>query len=155
MSERPSLFESRAAILKNATSELEKDEAVKTDRRFNNSTPKECHEASYTDILDAYTENVRETIKTKRCYKTIVFWTSMVLLVATFLLLVITIITFALKKQQPEIIEWCSAFIPAIVSFLTVFIVIPKVITKYLFNSEEEKYMSEIIKNIQTYDKEK
>lgn len=153
MSERLTLKELRESILKDAYT-LEKNEAIRNDNRFNKPTPKEQHEAAYTDILEAYSENVKETIRAKRRYKNIVFWVSMGLLCLTFISLIIIIIVFASNKQQPKVVEWCSVLIPALVSFLTVFIVIPKVITRYLFNSEEEKYMSEIIKSVQNYDKD-
>lgn len=133
---------------------LKKDGEEDTDVRFNEPSPKERHEAAYTDILDAYTDNVKKTIKVKQGYKSKVFWLAIVLLVAVFLLLCGLLIWVGTTEQEIDIAERCSLIVPAMVSFLTVFIVIPKVITEYLFNSEEEKYMSEIIKNIQTYDKD-
>lgn len=63
------------------------------------------------------------------------------------------LILLILKKPLTGIAEWCSIVVPALAAFLTVFLVIPKVVTEYLFNAEEEKYMSEIIRNIQNYDK--
>lgn len=70
-----------------------------------------------------------------------------------FVLFVGLLFVLLWKKPLTGVAEWCSIAVPALVSFLTIFFVIPKVITEYLFNSEEEKYMSEIIKNIQNYDK--
>ena len=40
-----------------------------------------------------------------------------------------------------------------IISFLSSFIVLPKIIAEYLYNSDEEKDMTELIKNIQERDK--
>ncbi len=37
-------------------------------------------------------------------------------------------------------------------TYITAIIVIPKHITEYLFNSDEEKYMSEVMKIIVEYD---
>lgn len=39
------------------------------------------------------------------------------------------------------------------VSFASVFIVLPKIIAEYLFNTSDEKNMVDIIKNMQEYDK--
>ncbi len=47
-----------------------------------------------------------------------------------------------------------SVLIGTFVSFLTVFIVVPHTIAKYLFNTDEEKYMTDIIKSIQVHDAE-
>lgn len=127
---------------------------VKSDARFNKETAKAKHESAYTTILDAYAENIEKTLKTKRLFKAMVFWLAFALLALVFLLLVGLLIWSVWKKPFTGLKEWCTVIIPALVSFLTVFFVIPKIITEYLFNSEEEKYMSEIIKNIQNYDKE-
>lgn len=127
---------------------------VKSDKQFNDSSPKAKHETAYTKILDAYAANIDETLRRKRHYKTLIFWLAFALLAGVSLLLVGLLVILIWKKPLTGVAEWCSVVIPALVSFLTVFFVIPKVITEYLFNSEEEKYMSQIIKNIQTYDKE-
>lgn len=133
--------------------ELSGDERVESDKQFNAPSPKAKHETAYTQILDAYAENIEKTLKKKRCYKSMIFWLAFILLAGVFVLLVGLLIVLIWKKPFTGIAEWCSIVLPALVSFLTVFFVIPKVITEYLFNSEEEKYMSEIIKNIQNYDK--
>lgn len=125
---------------------------IETDSEFNTPTPKDDHDNAYTAILAAYADNLRKTMQSKRTFKRWFFWTSCFLLVGVFLLLV-CVIWLAAKKPAADILEWCSAVLPALGSFLTVFIVIPKIIAEYLFNLEEEKYMSEIIKNIQDYDK--
>ena len=127
---------------------------VKSDNQFNKPTPKDDHEQAYTKILDAYADNIHRTLKTKRLFKAMVFWLAFALLALVFILLVFLLVWSIWKKPFTGVKEWCTVIIPALVSFLTVFFVIPKIITKYLFNSEEEKYMSEIIKNIQSYDKE-
>ena len=135
-------------------SDLTKDKGreVASDAEFNALTPKEDHDNAYTAILDAYVDNLKKTMERKRTFKTWFFAISCFLLVSVFWALVYTI-WLSSKKPATDILEWCSAVLPALGSFLTVFIVIPKIIAEYLFNLEEEKYMSEIIKNIQDYDK--
>lgn len=123
------------------------------DEGFFVPSPKDKHETSYTAILDAYADNIKETLKIKRSYKTWVFWLTFILL-AGVSLFPILLLVIAIFWKPANLAEWCTVVLPVLISFLTVFIVIPEVITKYLFNSEEEKYMSEIIKNIQNYDKE-
>lgn len=114
------------------------------------------HEKCYTDILRAYSENLEKTLVRKLFYKKCIFWLSFALLIIFPILILAVIIIIAGFQYYGcyiNMAEWCSIIIPALISFLTVFIVIPKVITQYLFNSNEEKYMSDIIKHIQDYDK--
>lgn len=139
--------------LQKALAALSDTGIVESDTEFNAPSPKDKHETSYTEILDAYAENIRETLKKKRLYKTFTFWLSFSLLTGVFVLFVVLLILLILKKPLTGIAEWCSIVVPALAAFLTVFLVIPKVVTEYLFNAEEEKYMSEIIRNIQNYDK--
>lgn len=143
----------RVGFFTQALTQLDNTEKVSSDVQFNYDTPRARHDESYTAILDAYTESVRDNLKKKSTYKSITFWISCAFLVIIFLLMVFILIYLVCKKSFTGVAQWCAIVVPALASFLTVFIVIPKVITKYLFNSEEEKYMSEIIKNLQDYDK--
>lgn len=45
------------------------------------------------------------------------------------------------------------AFITASGTLISTLLIIPTKIAEFIFNKEEEKYMSEIIKNIQEYDR--
>lgn len=45
-----------------------------------------------------------------------------------------------------------TILLPALSSLIVAFLKIPEIIAQYLFNIEEESYMSSIIKNIQDYD---
>ncbi len=123
----------------------------KSDKEFNNQDNINNHEERYTEILTAYTQSLEKTLKRKLRYKTLIFWLSFVLLCA-FPVIIIILLLFG---KYSNITEWCAVIIPALISFLTIFIVIPQVITQYLFNADEEKYMSDIIKHIQDYDKKK
>lgn len=140
--------------VKKAIAGLTSEEIVESDKQFNISSPKDEHETAYTKILNAYANNIDKTLENKRLFKKIVFWLAVVLLAGVFILIVGLLGFLIYKKPFDGVAEWCSVVLPAIVSFLTIFFVIPKIITEYLFNAEEEKYMSEIIKNIQNYDKE-
>ena len=142
---------SNNADFREAIGDLNPKMGVKNDGQFNENLNKESHELSYTRILNAYTRDLEKTLKRKRLYKSMVFWLSYTLLLGVSVLLVVMLFT----KNPNSIIEWCAVVIPVIMSFLTIFIVIPQIITQYLFNAEEEKYMSEVIQNIQNYDKDK
>ena len=122
---------------------------VKTDDTFNAQANVDEHEKLYTDILIAYTEHLRVSLANKAKYKTCLFWLSFTLLIV----FPIQLITVLAQREFVDAYEWWSVVSPAVLSFLTIFIVVPKIIAKYLFNSEEEKYMTDIIKHIQEYDK--
>lgn len=49
--------------------------------------------------------------------------------------------------------DYIIPVVTAISSFLTVFIIIPKIIAEYLFNSSEDAVMKDIVSIIQDYDK--
>ena len=125
-----------------------------SDDEFNKN--REAHEGSYTEILKAYETDIKNTLTKKSVYKPAIFWLSFIILVSACLLvlgLTITLIIMACIKN--DLALWVTTVTEVLLAFLATFIVIPQVITNYLFNTEEEKYMSEIIKSIQTYDRER
>ena len=46
-----------------------------------------------------------------------------------------------------------TVILPSVCSLIVAFIKIPETIAKYLFNTDEDRYMDSMIKNIQDYDK--
>ena len=109
------------------------------------------HNQLYDRLLVAYVDNVQHCFKKKQRYKQVFFWCSLSFLGAVLMLLIASIILCIVLKLGASMI---SALVPVSVSFLTVFIVIPQTINKYLFNEQEEEYMTRVIGNIQGYDKE-
>lgn len=57
------------------------------------------------------------------------------------------------QRENFDVKNYIVPFITAISSFLTVFIVIPKIIAKYLFDNSEEAVMQKMITSIQDYDR--
>lgn len=127
--------------------QLNDKDKINSDADFN---AKQKHEEDYTNILHAYTENLKDSLNIKSRYKKKIFWFSFCTLVGSVILVPLTI----LFTPKDDWFTYLSVLLPILTSFLTVFIVIPKIITEYLFNTDEEKYMSEIIKHIQNYDSE-
>ena len=64
-------------------------------------------------------------------------------------LLISIIIAFTSKSSLQTIVT----LITVATSFMTAFIVIPKTIAEFLFNTSDETNFTEIIKNMQNYDK--
>lgn len=132
---------------------LEGTKPDESDAEFNRQLNIVNHEECYTDILKSYSKTLQTTLEKKLCYKKLIFWLSFMLLCIFPIIIVVIICLYLWDGYYDNIAGWCSVIIPALISFLIVFIVIPQVITQYLFNADEEKYMSDIIKHIQDYDK--
>lgn len=113
------------------------------------------HNQQYSKLLCAYVFNFEKIIKNKRINREKVFQISKGLLigipVATFTFMFATLILLAFNKI--DFLETLPGMFTAIVSMIGSFMVIPKMITKYLFNKKEEEYLSNIISKIQEYDR--
>lgn len=113
------------------------------------------HSKNYSSILSNYTTYIEVTLRTKRKMKLFFFWLAFSVMVTSVISL-IALTVFTLISSQKEDFNASNYIIPcatAITSFLTVFIVIPKIIAKYLFNNNEENIMQKIVESIQEYDK--
>lgn len=140
---------------KQAKKQIKQKEAISNDKEFNKWEHIDKHEALYTDILKTYTDNINKTLLAKHEYKQCFFWVSIIILITTFILLAGVLGSISSGTIHTDFLGYIPLIASTTITFLTIFIVIPKIITKYLFNSEEEKYMYQIIKSIQDYDKEK
>ena len=102
----------------------------------------------YSAILGDYEKSIKHNFNTKKKFKVAMFVVSLVILCVT------TICTFAafIILSVLGTLESLSVIIPLLISFLTVFIVIPQIIANYLYNKDEEKYMVEIINNLLKHD---
>lgn len=144
--------------LVDALTEQKQTRPFDKDQQFNDDSHKARHEGSYTKILESYADGIKLTLEQKTKYKprffTLSYWFLLGGSLIFILLLFMCLHIFMYNKSDSALISGVtSVILSATISFLTIFIVIPKIITKYLFNSEEEKYMTEIIKSIQEYDK--
>ena len=108
-------------------------------------------EISDSDLQARDTADIKVTLRSKRKLKEEFYDICVFLLIFTCTVFCLVILLMILGLVPSD-----SVAIPVgiIVSFLTVFIVIPHTITTYLFNTEEEKYMAEIIKSVQDHDVE-
>lgn len=127
------------------------------DRDLNMSdiTSIKSHNKSYTDLLESYTEFISKTLNAKRKMKNCFYWLSF-LVMAAFSIIIIAGIILLFRNAEVLKSDYRDYILPALTalsSFITVLIVIPKIIAEYLFNSSEENIMNEVVKNIQEYDK--
>lgn len=116
------------------------------DREYINANNK-----SFSNLLNTYVKNANRNLITKLVFKIIFFLVCVGILLGISILL-IRITWFCLNnKVSTETL--IVTMLNTIVSFLSAFIVLPRVIAEYLYNSDEEKNMTELIKNIQERDK--
>ena len=113
------------------------------------------HTQDYDTILRNYSTHVEKTLQHKRIMKVIFFGLSVFTMLSCVALIVVCIgiLLFNIPKENFDVIDYIAPTITAITSFLTVYVIIPKIIAKYLFNSKEETAMKDIITSIQNYDK--
>ena len=114
------------------------------------------HNEHYTALLRAYVEEFRENSQNKRKNKEDLFNIAKKLLIfvplGTFIFLIATLGLFALDKIS--IFESLPGLFTAIASLLGTYMVVPQMITKYLFNKKEEEHLAKIISKIQKYDRD-
>ncbi len=131
---------------------------IRTDEELHNSdtTNLSEHNKQYTILLEAYVKDFVNNSENKRKNKLEMYKISKILLIivliSTLIYLLITLFLLAFNKIS--IIESLPGLITVLTSLIGTFMVIPKMITKYLFNEKEEEHLAEIISKIQEYDRD-
>lgn len=96
----------------------------------------------YTQILDNYSKYLEETLNKNKVSKK--YLINLMIIVLVLIIGAFIIISFIGNHL---------AIISAFISLVSAIIVIPTKIVEYLFNPQETQQISEIIKNIQNYEK--
>lgn len=96
----------------------------------------------YTQILDNYSKYLEETLNKNKVSKK--YLINLMIIVLVLIIGAFIIISFIGNHL---------AIISAFISLVSAIIVIPTKTVEYLFNPQETQQISEIIKNIQNYDK--
>lgn len=116
------------------------------------------HSENYTKLIETYVNSVSRNFTVKIFLKIIFFVITMLILLGIVIAFcVISInISKAIKRDNitlTTITGIISVMIPAISSLIVALLKIPEIIAEYLFNTEEDYFMNEIIRNIQEHDK--
>lgn len=110
------------------------------------------HNQDFNALLSAYVKNADKNLRNKLELKITFFYVCIIIMIlVTFVTILISCIALFNDFKTEHII---SVLLTNAVSFFTSFIILPKTIATYLFNTDEEKNMTEIIKSIQDYDKD-
>ena len=114
------------------------------------------HNRQYTELLKAYVKDFQQNSLDKKRNKKQLFIIAKGLLVFTPVITVLYMFVTlgCLVFQKIDFLESLPGLFTALASLIGTFMVVPQMITKYLFNKNEEKHLSEIIGKIQEYDKE-
>lgn len=134
--------------VKSTYSEIKSDDDLEKDDR---DRMKERN-GKYSEILNVYTKNVKGVLRIKLIFRVIFLLVSVSALVGTFVLFCVILWWIAYKKIDIGYMEAIVSIVSSMVSMITVFIVLPKIMTKYLFDIEEEKNIYNMVKQIQDYD---
>ena len=114
------------------------------------------HNKQYTELLKAYVEDFKKNSENKRKNKEKLFKIAKILLlfipIATIVLMLVILILLACNIVS--ILDAILELIAALSTLLGTFMTIPKMITKYLFNKDEENHLAQIIGKIQEYDRD-
>lgn len=126
-----------------ALDELESADSI-DELPHNKKDEKELDERNkiYTQILDNYSKYLEETLNKNKVSKK--YLINLMIFVLVLIIGAFIIISFIGNHL---------AIISAFISLVSAIIVIPTKIVEYLFNPQETQQISEIIKNIQNYDK--
>ena len=115
-----------------------------------------AHNLYYTTLLKAYVNDFQLNSSRKMENKQLLFKIAMGMLVSVptvcFLLIIVSMICVACGTIT--VLESLPGILTALATILGTFMMIPKMITKYLFNKKEEKHLANIISKIQDYDKD-
>lgn len=120
------------------------------------------HQEKYTFLLECYIHNSKINLYIKTVLKIFFFvftmwtWYIMISLFQNSFNISIKILNkdvIDIKRTQITI-DLLATVVPPLITLVTSFIVIPKVIAKYLFNRTEEQSMITLIANLQKYDSE-
>lgn len=110
------------------------------------------HATEYTELLRAYIANSKSSAKQKKWFKTTFFLVSIAMLVCSFLLFGLISIKLMEKEWKSIDVTALAGLISSLVGLLSLYIVIPEIIARYLFNQKEDEDMTKIVESVQNYD---
>ena len=120
------------------------------------------HSKSYSSLLSTYVNSIKVNNGLKICLKILFFLITMGSMVAIVYFFYLSLLYafnsfYSIKNLNKisieAILSVVTVLLPAISSLIVAFVKIPQIIAEYLFNTQEDKYMNSVIKNIQDYDK--
>lgn len=114
------------------------------------------HNQSFVNLLNNYVVSSDKSQKHKRGMKIAFFVITMVIVIMLILSFVATIFAglYMRSVKNISILELLAPLITSFASVITSIIILPKIIAEYLFDKSEDDRLSQIVSNMQNYDKE-
>ena len=127
---------------------------VEDEKDFDEETQKQIivRDEKYSQLLDHFVDITKRRNDSKERNKWFFFWILMAMLVLFGGVSSLTVIIVLLKADTEQIIRSVPALVTAIAGFASTVIAIPLTITKYLFSTDEDKYITTIISHTQEHD---
>ena len=144
-------------LVKENLKKFDNAQLVKSDKALYKSDTSSLskHNKQYTVLLRAYVEDYRCNSVIKKMHKEDLFKIAKRLLIFIPILTIIYMFLtlFLLAYNKIDFLESLPGLFVALTSLIGTFMVIPQMITEYLFNKSEEEHLSNIISKIQEYDR--
>lgn len=124
------------------------------DKTFRKNTTNEIinRDSQYTELLSHFVE----ITKTRNILKEFFKWTFYLAIIGSIIALIVIIYKlfdkYISSASIEQMLESAPLLITAMVGFVSTIIAIPVTITKYLFSTEEDKNITEIILHTQEHD---
>lgn len=127
---------------------------VEDEKDFDEETQKQIivRDEKYSQLLDHFVDITKRRNDSKERNKWFFFWILMAMLVLFGGVSSLTVIIVLLKADTEQIVRSVPALVTAIAGFASTVIAIPLTITKYLFSTDEDKYITTIISHTQEHD---
>lgn len=127
---------------------------IHDDNDFDSETQKQIirRDEQYSDLLEHFVWITKERNYSKEKNKWVFFRIIMALLIILNVTIVTIIIVLLVKCNSKELLASIPVFITAITGFASSIIAIPLSITKYLFSTQEDEYITKIISHTQEHD---
>ena len=119
--------------------------AIKTDSEYDRRNN------MYTDLLSQYIDKYKHKEKDKKIYKWIFFIIVMLAMAAVITVCLIVVVSLTIKAESTSLADF-AVVLTSIGGIISTIVIIPKIIAEYLFPSDEESNMIDLVKNMQQND---
>lgn len=150
LEDKASLYKTFISVLQDS----DNDSSTQDDKIFRRNTKKQItnRDKEYTDLLSHFVTITRVRNILKEIFK----WSFYIALIISVVVLVCMTKSIFNKYVEnaniQQMIESIPLLITSIVGFVSVIITIPVTITKYLFSTKEDEYITQIILHTQDHD---
>ncbi|MBD5475536.1 MAG: hypothetical protein HDR17_06065 [Lachnospiraceae bacterium] len=144
-------------LVKDNLKKFDKAQIVKSDKALYKSDTSSLskHNKQYTVLLKAYVKDYKYNSENKKKHKEDLFKVAKALLILMPILTIIYMFStlYCLMYNKIDVLDSLPGLFAALAALIGTFIVIPQMITEYLFNKSEEEHLTNIIGKIQDYDR--